>query len=112
MPGADNRQTRRMLEKMGMNLQEISGVEEVLIRTSSKEMVIKNASVSEIKSKEMRIFQVMGAEVEENELKKPKFSDEDVMLVSQQASVSKEKATVALTESDGDLAKAILKLTA
>jgi nascent polypeptide-associated complex subunit alpha len=41
----------------------------------------------------------------------PKFSDEDVMLVSQQAGVSKEAAIQALTDAKGDLAKAILSLT-
>ena len=39
-----------------------------------------------------------------------KISEEDVLLVSQQADVSEEVARNALEESDGDLAQAILKL--
>jgi len=111
MPGMDNRQTRRLMEKMGMDLQEIPDVKEVLIRTGTKEITIKEASVSEINAKGMRIFQVMGADTEEKEIDKPDFSEEDIILVSQQANVTKEKAMQALTNSQGDLAKAILELT-
>ena len=111
MPGMDNRQTRRLMEKMGMDLQEIPDVKEVLIRTGTKEITIKEASESEINAKGMRIFQVMGADTEEKEIDKPDFSEEDIILVSQQANVTKEKAMQALTNSQGDLAKAILELT-
>ena len=41
MPGMDNRQTRRLMEKMGMDLKEIPDVKEVLIRTGTKEITIK-----------------------------------------------------------------------
>ena len=111
MPGMDNRQTRRLMEKMGMDLKEIPDVKEVLIRTGTKEITIKEASVSEINTKGMKIFQVMGADTEEKEIDKPDFSEEDVILVSQQANVTKEKAMQALTNSQGDLAKAILEFT-
>lgn len=100
-----------MLERMGLEMNEIPDVKEVIIRTSSKDMVIKDASVSEIIAKGMRVFQVMGSDVEEVEREKPKFTEEDVLLVAQQAGVSKERAQVALEESGGDLAQAILKLS-
>jgi nascent polypeptide-associated complex subunit alpha len=108
--GFDSRQTRRMLDRMGVNLEEIPEVEEVVIRTAKKNIVVKNASVSEIKTKGMRVFQVMG-EVEEKVKETPKYTEEDVVLVSQQAGVSREKALAALNDCDGDLARAILKLT-
>lgn len=100
-----------MLERMGLEMNEIPDVKEVIIRTSSKDMVIKDASVSEIIAKGMKVFQVMGSDVEEVEREKPKFTEEDVLLVAQQAGVSKERAQVALEESGGDLAQAILKLS-
>ena len=50
-------------------------------------------------------------EVEEVEKERKKFSDEDILLVQQQANVTKEKAVIALEESDGEVAKAILRLT-
>ncbi len=106
----DNRQARRAMERMGINMKEIPGVQEVIIRTADKEMHIKDASVSEVNAQGNRIFQVMG-EVEEVEVEKEAFSEEDVLLVQQQANVTKEKAMAALEESDGEVARAILKLT-
>jgi nascent polypeptide-associated complex subunit alpha len=105
------RKNRRMLERMGLDMNQIPDVKEVIIRTSSKDMVIREANVSEINAKDMRVFQVMGSDVEEIEHEKAKFTDEDVLLVAQQAGVSKERASVALEESDGDLAQAILQLS-
>lgn len=109
--GFDSRQTRRMLEKMGVDLQEVPNVEEVIIRTSDKDLIIKAPSVSEMSVKGLRIFQVSGGDLEERLRERPKFSEEDIALVMQQANVSREKAIAALTDADGDLAKAILNLT-
>jgi len=106
----DNRQARRAMERLGINMKEIPGVEEVIIKTSDKEMHIKGASVSEVNAQGQRIFQVMG-EVEEVEVEKETFNEEDVLLVQQQANVSREKAMAALEEADGEVARAILKLT-
>jgi len=106
----DNRQARRAMERMGINMKEIPDVKEVIIRTSDKEMHIKDASVSEVNAQGNRIFQVMG-EVEEVEVEKAAFNEEDILLVQQQANVSKEKAMAALEEADGEVARAILKLT-
>jgi nascent polypeptide-associated complex subunit alpha len=106
----DNRQTRRAMERLGINMKEIPGVQEVIIKTTDKEMHIKDASVSEVVAQGQRIFQVMG-EVEEVEVEKEAFNEEDILLVQQQANVTREKAMAALEESDGEVARAILKLT-
>lgn len=105
-----DRKARRMMDRMGINMKEMPGVEEVVIFTSAKEIHIRGAQVSEINAQGNRIFQVMG-DVEEVEKAKETFSDEDILLVQQQANVSKEKAVMALEESDGEVAKAILRLT-
>ncbi|MDA4112075.1 MAG: nascent polypeptide-associated complex protein [Thaumarchaeota archaeon] len=107
----DNRQARRMMDKMGVSMDQIEGVEEVIIRTAEKDLVIKNANVSEVKMKgSARIFQVAGDDVEERVREKPKYTKEDVLLVAQQANVSEGRAEQALKDNDGDLATAILKL--
>lgn len=106
----DNRQARRTMERLGINMKEVPDVKEVIIRTSTKEMHIKDASVSEVNAQGSRIFQVMG-EVEEVEVEKETFNEEDVLLVQQQANVTREKAMAALEEADGEVARAILKLT-
>jgi nascent polypeptide-associated complex subunit alpha len=114
MPGMnfDNRQTRRMLDRMGVSMDQVEGVEEVIIRTADKDLVIKNASVTEMRMKgTSKMYQVVGEDIEERMREKPKYTQEDVLLVAQQANVSEAKAVQALKDNDGDLATAILKLT-
>lgn len=106
-----NRQMRRMLDKMGLDVKEVSNVQEVIIKTDKKEIIISKPAVTEMKGKDNSIFQVVAESYEEKELEKPVFSDEDIMLVSQQGGVSKEEATNALIEANGDLARAILLLS-
>jgi nascent polypeptide-associated complex subunit alpha len=50
--------------------------------------------------------------VSEQKKETQKFTEEDIMLVQQQANVSRERAIAALEESNGEVARAILKLTA
>jgi nascent polypeptide-associated complex subunit alpha len=106
----DNRQARRAMERLGINMKEIPDVKEVIIRTPDRELRITNASVSEVNAQGNRVFQVAG-DVEETEVEKQAFSEEDVLLVQQQAGVSRERAVAALEETDGEVARAILKLT-
>jgi len=105
-----DRQARRMMERMGIDLKEMPEVEEVIILTTRKEIHIRNPSVSEVKAQGNRVFQVVG-EVEELERERKAFNDEDILLVQQQAGVSRERAITALQESEGEVARAILKLT-
>jgi len=105
-----DRQARRMMERMGINMKEMPGVEEVIIRTTEKEIHIRNATVSEVNAQGNRVFQVAG-EVEEVARERKTFSDEDILLVQQQANVTREKAIAALEEAEGEVARAILKLT-
>ena len=106
----DNRNARRMMDRLGINMKEIPNVQEVIIKTPDREMHITNASVSEVNAQGNRMFQVIG-EVEEVEVEKKTFSEEDILLVQQQTGVSRERAAAALAESDGEVARAILKLT-
>ena len=102
---------RRMMDKMGLDMEEIPNVQEVIIKTDKKEIVIPKPSVTEMKSKENSIFQVIAESFEEKELEVPIFSDDDIMLVCQQANCNEDQAKDALAESKGDIAQAILKLT-
>ena len=51
----NDRQTRRMMDRMGINMKEIPGVEEVVIRTATKDIYIRGAAVSEIVAQGNRI---------------------------------------------------------
>ena len=106
-----NRDMRRMMDKMGLDMTEIPNVQEVIIKTDKKEIIIAKPAVTEMKAKDNSIFQVIADSYEEKELENPIFSDQDIELVSQQAGVDKEQAINALNDSEGDLARAILLLT-
>ncbi len=102
---------RRMMDKMGLDMEEIPNVQEVIIRTDKKEILIAKPSVTEMKSKENSIFQVIAESFEEKELEVQIFSEDDITLVCQQANCDEEKAKNALAETKGDIAQAILRLT-
>ncbi len=107
-----NREMRRMMDKVGMDMNELPNVQEVIIKTDKKEIIISKPSVTEMKGKDDNsTFIVTADSYEERELEVPIFSEEDIQLVSQQAGVDEEKAKNALEEAKGDLARAILLLT-
>jgi nascent polypeptide-associated complex subunit alpha len=106
-----NREMRRMLDKMGLDMTTMDNVEEVIIKTDKKELYLVKPQVIEMKGKDSTIFQVVATDIEEKQRDVPSFKEEDIILVMQQASVSREKAVNALTESKGDMAQAILSLT-
>ena len=105
------RDLQRMMKKMKM--QDLKGVEEVVIKFEDYELVITNAEVTKM---EMNgdVYQIRGrterrgrSDVEVIEVE---ISDEDVALVASQAGVSEDEAEDALLESEGDIAKAIILL--
>jgi nascent polypeptide-associated complex subunit alpha len=106
-----NREMRRMLDKMGLEMKEMDSVEEVIIKTDTKELYLIKPQVVEMKGKDSTIFQVVASDVEERKKEIPSFKEEDVILVMQQANVTKEKAIQSLIDSKGDIAQAILGLT-
>ena len=106
-----NREMRRMLDKMGLEMKDLGNVEEVIIKTDTKELYLVKPQVLEMKGKDSTIFQVVASSIEEKQREVPTFKEEDIVLVMQQAGVAREKAIQALTESRGDMAQAILTLT-
>ena len=73
-----NRNMRRMMDKMGLDMSELPNVQEVIIKTDKKEIIITKPSVTEMKAKENTIFQVVADSYEEKELETPIFSDEEI----------------------------------
>jgi len=113
------REVRRIMGRLGVNTKEMPEVKEVIFRTSTKEITIQNPVVTLLEIQGQQIFQVVGEGIQERELPKEeplpapeiKISEEDILLVAQQANVDFEKAKKALEETKGDLAQAILMLT-
>ena len=106
-----NREMRRMLDKMGLEMKDLGNIEEVIIKTETKELYLIKPQVVEMKGKDSTIFQVVATDIEEKERETPSLKDEDIILVMKQANVTREKAIQALVDAKGDLAKAILNLT-
>ena len=106
------REAKRMMQRMGLNMGEMPDVQEVIFRTSSKEITVQNPSVAIMEMQGQKIFQVTGERIVEKALeKKVTIPEEDVQLVAAQAKVSVEQARAALEQTKGDLAQAILLLS-
>ena len=111
------RETKRMMQRMGMNMDSVPDVEQVIIKTSSKEIVVEQPEVAILEMQGQKIFQVIGGQITEKAPERkattaPAFtvSEEDVQLVADQTGKSPDAARKALEECEGDLAKAILLL--
>ncbi len=104
----DRRQMERAMRQMGVKMDELDGVREVVIKLSDREIVLPNAQVVRTDMAGQRSYQVSGQEFE----RKPELelSEEDIKLVMEQAGVEREEAVLALKETNGDIAEAILKL--
>ena len=108
------RQAKRMMERMGLSMNPMPDVQEVILRTSRKEIVVENPDVAVLDMHGQKIFQVTGERITEKEIEKPEgkisIPEEDVRLVADQTGKGMEEAQRALEETEGDLAKAILLL--
>jgi nascent polypeptide-associated complex subunit alpha len=107
------REAKRMMQRMGLNMNAVENVEEVIIKTSSKEIVIKEPEVSILEVQGQKMFQVAGGQITEKESEHKMITtggEEDVRLVADQTGKGLEEARKALEETGGDLAKAILLL--
>jgi nascent polypeptide-associated complex subunit alpha len=106
------REARRMMQRMGMNMGAMPDVEQVIFKTSSKEIIVENPEVTVMEMQGQKIFQVMGDRITEKAVEKEvKIPEEDVQLVATQANVSSDQARAALEQTKGDLAQAILLLS-
>ena len=101
------KQMKKLMKQMGIELEEIDA-EEVIIKTTTEDIIFKNPTVTKISAKGMESFQIIGSY--ETIKKKPEISEEDVKLIMEQANVSEEVARKALEEANGDLAEALMKL--
>ena len=107
MKGMNPKQMKKMMKQLGIKMEELEGVKEVIIRFENKEIVIKEPVVTAIVAMGEKSYQIVGKEEVRELLNIP---EEDIKLVMEQANVDYETAKKALEETKGDLAEAILKL--
>jgi nascent polypeptide-associated complex subunit alpha len=127
IPGGprNQRQMDLMMRRMGMKTEQVDGVEEVVIRTKTKEHVFTAPEVTILTVQGIRTYQVVGTpEVRPRGTAPPGGAptapgvpatpvgppEEDVQLVMEQAQVSREEAAEALFRANGAPAEAIMQL--
>lgn len=108
------REAKRMMQRMGLSMDAISDVEQVVIKTNSKEITIEKPEVAILEMQGQKIFQITGGKMSEKAAERMETAaaipEEDVRLVADQTGKNVEEAKKALEECGGDLAKAILLL--
>lgn len=116
--GMNPKKLNAMMRQMGIEMEDIDDVEEVVIRTPDAEYVFREATVSKMTAQGQVTWQVMGdvqklpraAAPRPAAPEGPTFTEDDVALVAEQAKVPKEQARKALLAANGETAEAILKL--
>ena len=101
IPGMNKKkmkQMERQMKKMGMKMDELEGVREVIIRFDEKELIIDNPSVSLMNVMGQETYQIEGKAREVELDYEIEIPDEDVEMVANSAGVSLEKAREALED--------------
>ncbi|ASI99295.1 nascent polypeptide-associated complex protein [Thermococcus celer] len=109
MMGMNPRQMKKLMRQMGIRMEELEGVREVIIRLENREIVLRDPAVTVISAQGEKSYQIVPGSEEVRAV--VEISEEDVRLVMEQTGVDRDTARKALEEANGDLAEAILKLT-
>ena len=110
------KQMKAMMKRMGVTQEDISDVDEVIIRTRTKEIFFKDAVVTAMTVQGQKTYQVVGTPQERprkadgTDEMKAGVPDEDVKLVMDQTGCSAAEARKALEAVDGAPAEAILRI--
>ena len=110
--GMNPKKMSQMMKQTGINVEELSDVEEVVIKLADSELVFHEAVVTIMDAQGVRMYQIAGTP-EERAKSEPEeliISPEDVELVMEKAGCGEEEAKAALIETNGDLVDAISKL--
>lgn len=105
-PGLNPKDIEKAMKKLGIKQEQIEATE-VIIKTTGKDLVIRNPQVSKVNMMGQDTLQIVG-KIEEVEVA---ISKEDILTVMQQAGVSEKEAKQALERNKGDIAKTILELS-
>ena len=107
--GMNPAKMKQMMKQMGISIDEIPNVEQVIIRTPDVDIVFNDANVTVMNAQGADTYQVVGTP--EKVPRKLEIPDDDVRLVAEQTGVSEAEARKALEQANGDLAEAILSLS-
>jgi len=104
------RELRRLTRRLGLKMEELQGVEEVIIKLRDKRLLIRTPQVLLMNLGGQVIYQIIGEAVEEEEMEEEvvEIREEDLQLVMAQTGASLDEAREALKATKGDIAAAII----
>ncbi|OFV67028.1 MAG: Nascent polypeptide-associated complex (NAC), archaeal [Candidatus Syntrophoarchaeum butanivorans] len=108
MGGVNPRKMKQMMKQMGVSLDELEDVREVIIRMGDRELVFPEPTVMVMKAHGTTVYQLMGTPEERS--CGPDISEEDLQIVMEKTGAGREEAREALESANGDLVEAIMKL--
>ncbi len=120
MPGMkmNDRQMKQAMKKMGIKQSTVPDAVEVVIKTRTSEIVIRNPEVVCVEMPGGKSYQIAGLETVrtlgegETVETEPVFDEGDIEIVMSQAGCDRDKAIQALKEAGGAPAEAIMMLIA
>ena len=111
LPGGINpKQMKQMMKKLGMQVQQIEDVREIIIVTPKGKYIFDGAEVSAMTMQGVTTYQIVGEPRFEEAA--PEIPKDDISLVASQTGATEEAAKKALTDTRGDIAEAIMRLSA
>jgi len=100
---------KQMMKQLGMEMEPIEDIKNVIISTKKGDFIFENAEVVAMTMQGVKTYQITG----EPHFKptSPIIPDDDVKLVMAQTGASEDKVRDVLSETHGDIAEAILRLS-
>jgi nascent polypeptide-associated complex subunit alpha len=110
LPGGINpKQMKQMMKKLGMQVEQIEDVREIVITTPKGKYIFDSAEVSVMTMQGVTTYQVVGQPRFEEAA--PEIPEDDVHLVAEQTGATESDAKAILIETKGDIAEAIMRLS-
>jgi len=110
MGGLNPKKMQGLMKQMGISQNEIDASKVVIEKSDGTKITINNPSVTKMKIQGQEMYQVSGEENQESEA--PEISDADVEQIVEKTGCTEEQARKVLESVNGDLAEAILELSA
>ncbi len=104
----DPKKMEIMMKQLGIKIDTLEGIEEVILKAEDKEVVIVPKDIKMINARDVKTLQIVIKTIEE----KPLFSieEEDINILMQKSNLSYEDAKKLLEKHKGDLAKALIEI--
>jgi len=109
LPGMNPKKMKQMMKQLGMQVEQIEDVSQIVITTPKGLYIFDNAEVSAMTMQGVTTYQVLGEP--RFEPVAPVIPAEDVRLVADQTGATEEAAKKVLAETKGDIAEAIMRLS-